>query len=201
MFVWVLLESWVKLNAIEKHDGKASLLFTITDTGIGVMEKDQEIIFEAFQQADMSTTRKFEGTGLRLTISNNFLQKMGSKLKFKSTYSKGSEFWFELLLPCEQAENAESIIQDAEKKAKAQTSEKKKVLIAEDNPVNMNYAITALTKLSKDIQIMTAKDGLVPLTLPLEFFSSLLLSCILCLVFGLNKANRKSYQCCYNSAN
>ncbi len=68
--------------------------FFIRDTGIGITAEQQEKLFKAFTQADNSTTRKFGGTGLGLTISNLLIEKMGGKIKIKSEYGKGSTFYF-----------------------------------------------------------------------------------------------------------
>ncbi|MFP4461989.1 MAG: response regulator [Thermotogota bacterium] len=165
----------VTVNLMEKQDQQAKVLFKVSDTGIGVKENEQEMIFDAFQQADMSNTRKFGGTGLGLTISSALLQKMGSTLAFKSKYGKGSEFQFELLLPFDREEETIIVSSDTDKKPKTPSSKKKKVLIAEDNQVNMNYAQTAFTMLSKDLQIIQAKDGKEAYKLFLEHNPDLIL--------------------------
>ncbi|MCH8568696.1 MAG: response regulator [Balneolales bacterium] len=76
--------------------------FFVKDTGIGIAEEKQRMIFDAFVQEDTSTTRKFGGSGLGLTISHNILRLMGSKLELKSSKGKGSEFYFRLSLSAKQ---------------------------------------------------------------------------------------------------
>lgn len=71
--------------------------FAVRDTGIGIDPVNQQRIFEAFAQADTSSTKKFGGTGLGLTISNSLLALMGSKLELVSEVNKGSRFSFTLL--------------------------------------------------------------------------------------------------------
>ncbi|MGD0223422.1 MAG: ATP-binding protein [Terriglobia bacterium] len=65
-----------------------------SDTGIGIPPEKQSIIFEAFQQADNSTSRRYGGTGIRLTISKKLVESMGGQLLLASEPSKGSTFWF-----------------------------------------------------------------------------------------------------------
>jgi signal transduction histidine kinase len=72
------------------------ILFAVRDTGIGIASSDHQKIFEAFMQADLSTTKRFGGTGLGLTISSQLLQLMGSELKLISEPGAGSTFYFEL---------------------------------------------------------------------------------------------------------
>ncbi|WP_318345720.1 response regulator [Flagellimonas baculiformis] len=77
------------------QDGKKkTFVFSIRDTGIGIAEHNLDKIFRAFDQEDASTTRKFGGTGLGLTISNRLLNFMGSSLKVESKLQQGSTFSF-----------------------------------------------------------------------------------------------------------
>lgn len=70
------------------------LCISVTDTGIGLNETDQEQLFQAFRQADATTTRKYGGTGLGLVISKRLVQQMGGDIGVESVKNKGSTFWF-----------------------------------------------------------------------------------------------------------
>jgi len=86
---------------VEKEDETASdilLLFSVTDTGIGIPEEKQAMIFESFTQADSSTTRKYGGTGLGTTISKKMVDLMGGRISLDSESGRGSTFRFEVRL-------------------------------------------------------------------------------------------------------
>ncbi|MEH6680291.1 MAG: PAS domain S-box protein [Sediminicola sp.] len=100
--------------------------FAIRDTGIGIAPENLEKIFHAFDQEDGSTTRKYGGTGLGLTISNRLLELMDSKLQVESSLHIGSTFHFQLEL---KTANGESLYVNSAKKIK-------KVLIVDDNESN-----------------------------------------------------------------
>lgn len=121
--------------------------FSVRDTGIGIAPANQLKIFEAFSQADNSTTKRFGGTGLGLTISNKLLSLMGSKLQLNSEQGVGSTFYFDLQLQTQWGEpfewdNLENIRQ---------------VLVTDDNEHNRTILRDMLSL--KHIRCDEAKNG------------------------------------------
>jgi len=84
----------VKLQVTERTQQDALLHFAVTDTGIGLTEEQMGRLFQSFQQADASTTRRFGGTGLGLAISKRLAEIMGGQVGVKSSHGGGSTFWF-----------------------------------------------------------------------------------------------------------
>ncbi|MBL7698916.1 MAG: response regulator [Chitinophagaceae bacterium] len=122
---------------------KATVQFVVKDTGIGIPEVKHREIFRSFTQADIDTTRKYGGTGLGLTISKRLINMFNSELMLKSQEGKGSEFFFTVVLRI----NQESKLYIEEDPNRQLTSlEGVRILIAEDNKVNMSVAKRFMNK-------------------------------------------------------
>jgi signal transduction histidine kinase/DNA-binding response OmpR family regulator len=117
----------------EGQDEKGyQLLFSVTDTGIGISEQGIEKLFKAFQQVDTSTTRRYGGTGLGLVISRRLAEFMGGAIWVKSVPGSGSSFFFSVTLkasdapvPAHQSPNSSLLLA-------------RRVLIVDDNATNRN---------------------------------------------------------------
>ena len=141
-------------NRISASSTSAIVQFTVQDTGIGIPEDKRKEIFESFTQADLATTRKYGGTGLGLTITKDLLRLFNTELSLHSEEGKGSKFHFMLELPIN--ENRKVYISENKTGALEQLSGVR-ILIAEDNPVNLAVAKRFLTKWG--IELTEATNG------------------------------------------
>lgn len=138
----------LKIEVLEAGSEDSTLRFSVRDTGIGIKADKQKKIFEAFSQEDGSTTKKYGGTGLGLTISNKLLGLMGSYLQLTSEPGKGSCFYFDITVPSEKGEaiNWENI------------DRIKTVLVVDDNENNRTILNQML--LLRNIKTTEARNGL-----------------------------------------
>ncbi len=140
------------------EEGFVNLSFSVKDTGIGIQPKNQDKIFHSFVQEDNSISRQFGGTGLGLAISNQLLSLMNSKLELESTYGEGSRFYFTIRLKKSDNQN-QLTLQTKEGAIMQNIFGVKKVLIVEDNKINMFLAKTFITKIIPESIIIEARDG------------------------------------------
>jgi signal transduction histidine kinase len=140
---------------ISSTSKKSVIQFMVQDTGIGIPPNKQQEVFESFTQADTDTTRKYGGTGLGLAISRKLVGLFSGDLKVQSEDGKGSTFYFTIEL--EINENAKLYINDRKVK-QLPVFEHLRVLIAEDNSVNMSVARRFLVKWG--IEVHEATNGL-----------------------------------------
>jgi signal transduction histidine kinase/ActR/RegA family two-component response regulator len=133
---------------------RATVQFVVKDTGIGIPENKHREIFRSFSQGDIDTTRKFGGTGLGLTISKRLINMFNSELMLKSQEGKGSEFFFTIELKV----NQESRLYAEENHSQQLVPlNGVKVLLAEDNKVNLTIAKRFMNKWG--IQVGEATNG------------------------------------------
>jgi len=141
----------------------SKLEFSVKDTGIGIKKENQKKIFYSFVQADNSTTRRFGGTGLGLAISNQLLGLMKSKLELKSDFGKGSTFFFTVEFKKAKSKKiAKSKTSDSTliKKINSSTNQRNfKILIVEDNKINMLLSKTLLKKIVPNCVLIEASNG------------------------------------------
>jgi PAS domain S-box-containing protein len=115
----------LKVEKLEMGGENIKLRFAVRDTGVGIAEEKQQYIFNAFTQENSSISKRYGGTGLGLTISNNILGYMGTHLQLDSTPGRGSVFYFDIEVPYEFSETNG----DEELKIK-------KALVVDDNEAN-----------------------------------------------------------------
>jgi CheY-like chemotaxis protein len=126
------------------------LRFEVEDTGVGIPEGSQERVFERFDQGDASTTRRFGGSGLGLSITRKLAQMLGGDVGFTSQEGVGSTFWLEVAAEAAHAE----IVSTA---APGAVLDGLRVLVVEDNPTNRMIATKLLEQLGAEVE--TAPDG------------------------------------------
>ncbi|MFN4152962.1 MAG: response regulator, partial [Candidatus Sericytochromatia bacterium] len=151
-------------------DNKADIYFSIEDTGIGISKDRIDTIFEIFTQENTSTTRKYGGTGLGLNIVKSLLSLYNSEIKVESEKSKGSKFYFNLVLDCKNEK-----LENIEKKATILDKNLSgfHILIVEDNKINAIVAKQFLKKWNAECDI--AEDGIQALDFLKEKATNLIL--------------------------
>ncbi len=147
----------INVKTVRQTAHTVTLYFEVTDTGIGIPEDKFNYIFEKFSQASIETTRKYGGTGLGLAITKRLLEMMGSNINVKSVEGRGSSFFFELKFKKAAATLPQTA--SAPIAAKANELAGKKILIVEDNPINVLVIKKFLQQWAMEFDV--AQNGLI----------------------------------------
>jgi CheY-like chemotaxis protein/HPt (histidine-containing phosphotransfer) domain-containing protein len=168
--------------SVEEYKGQVfQLRFEVIDTGIGIDPAAQGQLFEAFSQVDGSLTRKHGGTGLGLAICKQLVALMKGRMGVSSEPGKGSNFWF--VLPLRRLESTGSLELESELAQRplapppsSKNGGSRKILVAEDNPINQEVIRELLSELGYEAQVV--ENGLEALTaLEQESYPVVLMDC------------------------
>lgn len=148
----------------QRLEDKILLYCEVEDSGIGIREEDQKILFESFQRVDMKKNRRIEGTGLGLTISQNLVDMMGGTIGVRSEYGKGSTFYFTIeqtvvdSTPISQIDYGRRHEGILDKEAESLfIAPKARILLVDDNSLNLLVGRELLRPLQ--MRIDTAENG------------------------------------------
>lgn len=151
----------LSVSLLETSNQTVRLEFSVMDTGIGMNEEQMNKIFKTYSQADSSTTRKFGGTGLGLSICKNLCEMMNGKIWVQSKLNKGSTFYFTALFGLkEESSLEEQIITTKPINSKSSLLHElagRKILLVDDNEVNLTIAFKILSKMG--MKITSAHNG------------------------------------------
>lgn len=165
----IRMASGEELRELEKIAAGPCIVFSVTDTGIGIAKNKQTLIFNAFQQADGDTERQYGGTGLGLSISKELTELLGGQLKLVSTEGAGSTFSVYLPVHQEQQKNEEQVPEevytsvdsdksvDIEALADYNPLFSKRVLLVDDDERNLYTLATILSQ--KGLDVTVAHNG------------------------------------------
>lgn len=148
----------ISANQVTKTSNACTIRFFVKDTGIGIPDEKQKNIFDSFIQVESATTRKFGGTGLGLTISSKIVELYGGKLEVDSKEGEGSCFYFTIQLG---VQNQPKKFLNEDKVKELPSLAGIRVLLAEDNPINMMIAKSVLNKWG--IHLTEAVNGKIAL--------------------------------------
>lgn len=155
----------LRVECLEENDDNALLRFEVKDTGIGIAPEALPHLFDAFEQADNSTTRKYGGTGLGLAITRNFAQLMGGDTGVESSPGDGSTFWFTVRLKKGSASSVAIMTENVQKADEILKCDYAgtHILLVEDDLFNREIALFNLEEVRLIVDI--AENGLQALQL------------------------------------
>ncbi|NGZ29268.1 MAG: response regulator, partial [Magnetococcales bacterium] len=148
----------IRVRTLHLSDERISLEWSVQDTGIGMSPEQIQGIFQAFNQADTSTTRKYGGTGLGLAISRRLVELMGGTLTVESQVAEGSRFAFDLEFPYQKVESENISYEKAPNKEHSWCHlARVRILLVEDNLFNYQVAQEILA--TEGMDVTWAKNG------------------------------------------
>lgn len=173
----------IKLNAsvVELTGSEARILFKVSDSGIGVDTDNIEKLFQSFSQADESISRKYGGTGLGLAISKEIIEAHGGKIGAHANPTGGSIFWFEI--PFKRADIKDDSLYRPDPEPANQSSGKK-ILLAEDDEINIIVAVKQLELLGHDVDVARNGEEAIE-ALNSNRYSLILMDCQMPVIDGL----------------
>jgi two-component system sensor histidine kinase/response regulator len=148
----------VRLSKEAESSTDVMVRFEVTDTGIGIASDKIVNLFAAFEQADVTTARRYGGTGLGLAITRRLARLMGGDAGAQSTPGRGSSFWFTACLGKSKLSLKELAVLPADSEQNQQALRVAgRILLAEDNKINQEVAMALLTDIGLQVEI--ANDG------------------------------------------
>lgn len=172
-----------------EQDNFVTILFEVRDSGIGIPRERQEAVFSPYTQAEGSTTRKYGGTGLGLAICKQLAELMGGEIGVNSEEGKGSTFWFTARFVKQnsgtQCSGEGQLIQTevTSDVAAPHSVSLKRILLAEDNPINQKIAVKTLNMLGYSVDVVA--NGLEAVrALELTDYDLVLMDCMMPVMNG-----------------
>lgn len=147
----------VSVEQVLSTEGSVSIRFSVADTGIGISEESASRIFNAFEQAETDTTRKFGGTGLGLAISSNLVRMMGGQLELTSRPGEGSCFYFTAVFEVDRTPEEQKTSAGHEQARKRMDFTGYRLLLVEDNDLNIEIAREILSAVG--FAVKEARNG------------------------------------------
>jgi len=143
-------EVFLRVTLEQESEQQTTVRFSVTDTGIGIPEDQQALLFESFSQGDTSITRKYGGTGLGLAISKQLAELMGGRMGVESEPGKGSTFWFTAALEKQPEDRKQEVVVPEDIRGH-------RILVVDDHATN-RLVLRELLR-SWDCRFAEAEDG------------------------------------------